>query len=132
MAESNRLITLASQLHYVYGILISLGTLPFAIYLIRNREVPVFFGIRAFGDGFIERLGGLDALVYSSGASIVAALLNLLPAFWLARGEKLGGIIALVLFPVNMFFTLGYNAPAPILLGLANVILVIGGWRSLH
>jgi hypothetical protein len=132
MDEPNGIVSLASKLHYIYGFLISLGSLPFIYYLVRFRQIPVFFGIRAFGDGFIERLGGLEALIVSSPVSVLASAMDILAAYWLARELRLGGLLALALFPINMFFAFGYNAPAPILLGFAKIIAVVVGWNFLR
>lgn len=131
MDEPNRLVALVSQVHYLYGFLISLGSLPFTLQLMRLQRLPVVFGIRLFGDGFIERLGGLEAIMISAWCSIAVSALDILAGYWLGKGMRLGGIFALALLPLNAFFAFGFNAPAPILLNIVKLSLLLAAWRYL-
>jgi hypothetical protein len=132
MPEPDRIVAVTSILHYIVGIGFSLGTVPFSVYVFVNRRLPEFLGIRFFGDGFIERQAGVSGIMWSSLGSIVTTAVYILAGYWLGKSMKLGGALSLALFPVSMFFALGYNAPAPILVHPVLAILILVAWRHLR
>lgn len=99
--------------------------------MLLNRRVPVFFGIRLYGGSFIEQLGGFDALLVSSFASLLITAVNILVGYWLAQSLRLGGILGLLLFPVSMFFALGYGAPIPIVIHPIMALVIVLAWGEL-
>lgn len=126
------IVTLASRLHYIVGIGFTLGALPFAGYMLVNRRLPLFIGIRFYGGGFIERTGGFDAVLVSSWASLLISAVNILVGYWLAQSLRIGGILGLLLFPVSMFFALGYAAPIPIVLHPIMALTIALAWGQLR
>jgi hypothetical protein len=129
--ETATIVTLASRLYYFVGIGFAIGSLPFALYMLLNHRVPTFLGIRFYGGGFIEKVGGFDALMISSWASLLITPVNILVGYWLAQSLRMGAVLGLLLFPISMFFALGYAAPAPIILHPILVIVILLAWGYL-
>ena len=130
-AEPTRLTAIASVLSYVWGIGMALGSLPLLVPMIRNREFVESRGIKFYSGGFIERMGGINAVILSVVAVIVVTLLNVLVGYWLGKSLRLGALLVLALFPIEMFFWVGLAAPIPILVVPVRLALVIIGWKSL-
>ena len=126
------IVTAASTLHYIVGIGISIGSLPFALYMLLNRRLPVFLGIRFYGGSFIEQIGGFNGVLVSSFAYILISSVNILVAYWLAQSLRLGGILGLLLFPLSMFFALGYGAPIPIAIHPIMALVIVLAWGNLR
>jgi len=57
MNERVLVITIAAILYIITGLGYSVGTIPVTRYLIRNRSLPVFWGIHFYADGFFDRRG---------------------------------------------------------------------------
>lgn len=129
--EAAAIVSLASRLHYIVGIGFTVGSLPFALYMLVNRRVPTFLGIRFYGGSFIENIGGFDALMVSSWAYLLITAVNVLVGYWLAQSLRIGGILGLLLFPISMFFVLGYGAPIPIVLHPIMAIVIVLAWGQL-
>lgn len=129
--QTPTIVSLAATLHYFVGFGFTLGALPFAIYMLINRRLPVFLGIRFYGGSFIERFGGFDAILVSSFFALLVSSVNILVAYWLSKSLKLGGALGLALFPVSMFFALGYGAPIPIVLHPIMAITIVLAWGAL-
>jgi hypothetical protein len=122
---------MVSTLHYVVGIGLPLGSLPLVGYMLGRGELPQAFSIRFYGGGFIERQAGFEGVVAAAVAYLVTSALYVLAAYWLARGMRLGAVLSLVLFPVNMFFALGFLAPIPIIVHPLLALVVVAAWGSL-
>jgi hypothetical protein len=58
--------------------------------------------------------------------------IEVLAGWWLRRGRKEGGWLALLLLPVSMFFWIGFLLPIWILLGPVRIAFVLRGWRTLR
>lgn len=125
------MVTLASRLHYIVGIGFTLGSIPFAGYLLIKRQLPVFMGIRFYGGGFIERTGGFDAILVSSWLWLAITAANILVGYWLGQSLRIGGILGLLLFPISMFFALGYAAPVPIVVHPILAVSIALAWGQL-
>lgn len=123
-------ITIATVLYLVFGGAGAVGTALTTRYIVLNRELPVVFGIRFMGGGFIERWG-INALIALGLAWVGIDLLNILTGYWLWNQMKIGGILALVLFPFEMFLAGGFLAVVPIVLFPVRLVLVLVGWSSL-
>lgn len=126
-----RYIPLASILFFFTGIGWPIFVTYTVLYVRENQQLPIIFGIRAFGGGFIEGLG-LDAFVASGLLFVFVSALELLVGYLLWRSLKKGGKLAVVLFPVSMFFWVGFLLPIPILIGLLRLFLIASGWKDLH
>lgn len=131
MEERDSFITLAAMLYVATGLGYSLGTIPVSMHLMRNRTLPEFLGIRFFEGGFIERRG-IDAVIVASLALIVLGAVFVIVGFWLWNSMRLGGILALVLFPFVMLVSVGSLAPVPMVLEPVKMLLVLVGWSSLR
>ncbi|MFQ5943929.1 MAG: hypothetical protein ACE5JF_10280 [Anaerolineales bacterium] len=53
---------------------------------------------------------------------------NILVGYWLAKSLRLGGILGLFLFPVGMFFALGYGAPITNVLHPIMALVIVLAW----
>lgn len=129
--ETPAIVSIASRLHYIVGIGFTVGSLPFALYVLINGRIPVFLGIRFYGGSFIEQIGGFNAILVSSWASLLITSVNILVGHWLAQSLKLGAVLGLLLFPVSMFFALGYGAPVPIVLHPLMALCIVLAWGHL-
>lgn len=132
MDDRSSLLSVTAVLYFATGLGYSLGSIPFHMHLIRTRTFPELFGIRFYAGGFIERLGGIDAVILGSWAFIVLGILFIPAAFWLWGSMKAGAILALALFPFAMFVSVGFLAPGPMVVEPAKVILVLIAWNSLR
>jgi hypothetical protein len=126
------IVALTSTMHYIVGIGLPLGSLPFALYVLVNRRLPEAFGVRFYGGGFIERQAGTQGVMATMFPAILVTSIYVLAGYWLGKSMKLGAILSLTLLPINMFFALGYEAPVPIVLHPVMAVLVLLTWSSLH
>ena len=130
MEERIPVITIAAVLYIVTGLAYSIGTIPVTRYLIRNRSLPVFRGIRFYEGGFFDRRG-INAVILASLAFIVLGVLFLWVGYLLWNSMKLGGIAALMLFPIVILVSIGSLAPFPWVIEPLKLLLVLLGWSSL-
>ena|SRR6266508_518254 len=126
-----REITVASILFFLTGIPLPLFASYTMLYVLENQRLPIIFGIRAFGGGFIEGLGP-DALVAFGFLFVFVSAMELAGGYWLWRSLKKGGKLAVVLFPVSMFLWVGFLLPGPMLIGPLRLFLIASGWKALH
>jgi len=130
MEERTLVITIAAILYIVTGLAYSIGTIPVTRYLIRHRSLPTFRGIRFYEGGFFDRQG-INAVIFASLAFIVLGVLFLWVGYLLWNSMKLGGIAALVLFPIVILVSIGSLAPFPWVIEPLKLLLVLLGWSSL-
>lgn len=131
MHDRTVVITVAAVLYFVTGIGNVVGTVPVTSYLIRNRGLPTFGGIRFYEGGFFDRQG-INWVIAASLSYIVLGVLFVLVAYWLWNSLRIGGILALVLFPIVMGISIGSLAPIPLVIEPVKVILVLIAWSSLN
>lgn len=132
MDDRSSLVSVTAVLYFATGLGYSLGSIPFHMHLIRTRTFPELFGIRFYAGGFIDRLGGIDAVILGSWAFIILGTLFIPAAFWLWGAMKAGGILALALFPFAMFISIGFGAPGPMVVEPAKIMMVLMAWSSLR
>jgi hypothetical protein len=130
MIERIPVITIAAALYIVTGLAYSIGTIPVTRYLIRYRSLPTFGRIRFYEGSFFDRQG-IHAVILASLAFIVLGMLSVWVGYLLWNSWKLGGIAALVLFPIVMLVSIGSLAPFPWVIEPLKILLVLLGWRSL-
>jgi hypothetical protein len=130
MNDRMLVLTIAAILYLVTGLGYSVGTLPVTRYLIRNRSLPIFWGIHFYAGGFFDRRG-INWVIGASVTFIVAGVLFLYVAFLLWNSMILGGILALILFPVVTLVSIGSLAPIPWVIEPIKIILVLIGWSTL-
>lgn len=128
--ERAPVITIAAVLYIVTGLAYSIGTIPVTRYLVRHRSLPTFGRIRFFEGGFFDRQG-INAVILASLAFIVLGLLFLWVGYLLWNSTKLGGIVALALFPIVILVSIGSLAPFPWVIEPLKLLLVLLGWSTL-
>jgi len=130
MSERTLVITIAAILYLVTGLGYSIGTIPVTRYLINNRTLPAFWGIHFYAGGFFDRRG-INYVIAASITYIVLGVLFLFVAYLLWNSMKLGGIVALVLFPIVILVSIGALAPFPWVIEPIKIVLVLIGWATL-
>jgi hypothetical protein len=124
-------ITAASVLYYFTGIAFFVGTVPIALYIIQNRELPSMMGVKVMGGGFIETLG-FNAVVAATLLFEVVNAGEVIAGYWLWKSRKNGGKLGVALFPLGMVFWIGFALPIPLVVSLARMVLLMVGWKKLH
>lgn len=130
MNERILVITIAAILYLITGLGYSVGTIPVTRYLIRNRSLPVFWGIHFYAGGFFDRRG-INWVIGASVVYIISGVLFLYVAYLLWNSMILGGILALVLFSIVFPVSIGSLAPIPWVIEPIKIILVLIGWSTL-
>jgi hypothetical protein len=131
MNERALVITIAAILYLVTGLGYSIGTIPVTRYLIRSWSLPIFWGIHFYEGGFFDRRG-IHWVIGASLAIIVSGVLFLFVAYLLWNSMILGGIVALILFPIVILVSIGSLAPFPWVIEPIKLVLVLIGWSTLH
>jgi hypothetical protein len=66
---------------------------------------------------------------------LIAFLIVRLAVAWAAwllwKGLRVGGVLAVVLLPIEAVFWIGFALPIPWVIGAARAVLVVPAWRSL-
>lgn len=122
---------IAAILTWVYAAGFGLSTIPVAIFLTRNGRLPVFAGLfESYGGPWSSRLQPRPftvLLMAFLGVTLLAAW-----AAWLMwNGSRAGAVLSLVLLPVEAVFWVGFALPIPWLIGIARVVFLALGWRTL-
>ncbi len=116
---------------WAYAAGFGLATIPVARYLLLNGRLPMFLNLfPAFGGPWSRSIqpGAFVALL---GIFFVVTLLVAAGAWMLWNGNRMGGIAALALIPIEAIFWYGFALPIPPVLGLIRVVMVIAGWKAL-
>ena len=129
MSERTLVISIAAILYLVTGFGYFIGTIPVTRYLIKNRTLPTFWGIHFYSGGFFDRRG-INWVIAASITYIVLGVLFLFVAYLLWNSMKLGGMAALVLFPIVILVSIGALAPFPWVVEPIKIILVLIGWAT--
>ncbi len=112
------------------GIGVVFGAFGF-LFIASTGRLPGFAGIRFWGDGLFESLGGIPGIVISLIPWAILGGFEILTGVWLWRSLRRGGLMALALTPIAAVFTVGYGAPFGYIVVPLRVLLVILGWRNL-
>ena len=131
MNDRSLIITFGVILYLITGLGYSIGTVPVTRYLVRNRSLPAFWGIHFYEGGFFARRG-INWVIAASIAFIVLGVLFLLVAYLLWNSMILGGIAALVLFPIVILVSIGSLAPFPWVIEPVKLALVLIAWSALR
>jgi len=124
-------MTLASILFFLTGIPLPIFASYTALYVLENRQLPIVFGIRSFGGGFIEGLG-VDSFAALGFLFVFVSALDILVGYRLWKWPKNGATLAAILFPVGMFFWIGFLLPGPLAIAILRMLLIASGWKVLH
>jgi hypothetical protein len=107
-----------------------LGVLPTLYYAFTRHSLPTLAGIRLLGGPF-EKLG-LENLIVAGLMFVVVSAFKILAAYWLSQARLDGAILELILLGLSGAFWYGFALPLGPPLGLAQVVLLVLVWRSLH
>jgi hypothetical protein len=124
-------LRVAAGLLWLVGVGFGISCVPAIRNLIAGRDLPMIMGFRAFGGGPFERLG-TKAMVVLLVVGLVVNLIECAAGWLLWRGDKVGGLLAIVLLPVGAVFWWGFALPFPPVFALVRTILIVLNWRTLH
>ena len=113
------------------GVFQAVGIPPVLLELQRTGELPIIFGDRALGGGPFETLP-FQTIVMLGWAFVGLSVLELVAAWWLWRGRRRGGRLALLLTVAGAPFWVGFLLPYWLVVGPLRLLLLWRGWRSLH
>jgi hypothetical protein len=106
---------------------------PFvASYFLRERILPSFMGLfPMYGGGPFDRFSP-EVFAVLLGLFAALSALEVYAGWLLWNGEQLGGLITLVLVPVEVVFWAGFAVPIPPLFAIVRLGLLAAGWSALH
>jgi hypothetical protein len=118
-------------LTWIYSAGFGLATIPVAVFLLRHGRLPVFAGLfESFGGPWSARLDDRNFVLLQ--AAFLVVTLAAAGAGWLVwNGSRAGGILALVLLPVEAVFWVGFALPIPWIIGAARVVFLALAWTGL-
>jgi len=88
-------------------------------------------GFPAYGRGPFER-AGIPTTVPLLAAFLLVCILEVVTGILLWGGHKSGGVLALVLLPVEAVFWWGFALPIPPIFALVWTILILMNWQALR
>ena len=107
-------------------------TIPVAVYLRRRGRLPRFFDLFEMYGGRWSARFGPDAFLGLLTAFLVVTLAAAWAAWLVWSASRAGGVLTLVLLPVEAAFWFGSDLPIPKAIGLLRAVLLVLGWTSLH
>jgi hypothetical protein len=123
---------IAAVLTWVYAAGFGISTIPVALYLAERGTLPTFFGLfEMYGGPWSSRFSQ-RTFVWLLMAFLIVAVAVAGAAWLVWKGSRIGGILALVLLPVEAVFWIGFALPIPWVLGALRAVLLVLAWRSLH
>ena len=121
----------AAIVTWVYALGFGLPAVPVSIYLMRNGQLPSFFGLfEMYGGPWSASVSDstfVGLLLLFGAVTLVAAW----SAWLLWQRRRIGAVLNLGALPVEAVFWIGFALPLPWLTGLARVVLVALAWNSL-
>ncbi|MFQ5552261.1 MAG: hypothetical protein ACE5EW_00815 [Thermoplasmata archaeon] len=112
------------------GIGVAFGAFGF-LFIASTGQLPGFAGIRFWGGGLFESLGGIPGIMVSLIPWAILGGFEIISGVWLWSSLRRGGWMALALTPAATVFMIGYGAPFGYVVVPLRVLLVILGWRNL-
>jgi hypothetical protein len=100
-------------------------------YMVQNRELPIIFGFRGSGGGFIEGWG-IDALIVAQALLLAVSLLEIVTGYVLWKSRRWGATLGLGLFPVSFVLAIGLLLPVRLVIDPLRVALLLAGWKALR
>ena len=94
-------------------------------------DVGTFMGYPTYGHGPFER-HGITTTVPLLVAFLVVCVLEAVAGLLIWEGHRDGGILALVLLPVEGLFWWGFALPIPPIFAIIRTVLLVIGWGALH
>jgi hypothetical protein len=124
-------IRVVAILYCWFGFALLLSSLLIVFYVLRNGVLPVLFGIDMLAGPFSVRFG-IEGVPLAIAMWSVVNLLEVVAGYWLWKGRKQGGKLALMLLPAGAMFWIGYALPVMIVVGPLRVFLLAIGWKTLR
>jgi len=107
------------------------GILPPMYYAYIHRSFPTWMGIKLLDGGPFGKLG-IEAAILAGIIFIIVSALKLLAAYWVWNSRMDGAILELILLGLSAIFWYGFALPFGPPIGVAQIILFILCWGSLH
>ena len=106
---------------------------PFvASHLLRERALPSFMGLfPMYGGGPFDRFSP-EVFAMLLGLFTAGCALEAYAGWLLWNGQHVGGLMTLVLVPIEVLFWVGFAVPIPPLIAIARLSLLAAGWSALH
>jgi hypothetical protein len=123
---------IAAVLTWFYAAGFGISAIPVAVYLVQRGTLPTFFGLFEMYGGPWSSRSSQWTFVWLLIAFLVVSLAVAGAAWLVWKGSRVGGVLALVLLPVEAVFWIGFALPIPWVLGAARAVLVVLAWRSLR
>ena len=121
----------AAIVTWVYALGFGLPTVPVSIYVLRNGQLPSFYGL-------FEMYGGPWSASVSDNTFVVllllfgaATLVAACSAWLLWQRQRIGAVLNLAVLPVEAVFWIGFALPLPWVTGVARVVLCAVAWNAL-
>lgn len=97
--------------------------------LLTGKDIPLVFGLPAYGRGPFERIGIPTTVPLLAGFLLVCAL-EAAASYLLWGGHKSGAILTLLLLPVCAIFWWGFALPIPPILAAVWTVLILLNWQA--
>ena len=107
------------------------GILPPMYYAYKNNSFPTWMGIRLLDGGPFGKLG-IQAAILAGIMFIIVSALKLLAAYWVWNFQMDGAVLELILLILSAMFWYGFALPFGPPIDVAQAILFILCWHSLH
>jgi len=105
---------------------------PAAAHLIEHRELPMtMFGFRAYGGGWFERFSP-ELFAILLGAFVGVCAVEAFAGWLLWTGSRAGGVLMLILLPLEIVFWSGFAVPIPPIAAVVRLGLLGAGWSALR
>ncbi len=123
-------LRIEAVLTWLYAVGFGGSTIPVVVYLRRRGRLPTFFGLFEMYRGPWSSRSGQRASVWLLMGFLVVTVLASWAAWLVWGASKAGGVLTLILLPVEASFWIGFDLPIPKVIGLARVVLLALGWAS--
>ena len=105
---------------------------PAAAHLLQQRELPMtMFGFRAYGGGWFERFSP-ETFAILLGVFVGICAVEVFAGWLLWTGSRAGGILTLLLLPVEIVFWSGFAVPIPPVVAVLRLVLLAVGWGAIR
>jgi hypothetical protein len=121
----------SAVLYLLTGLGFGIGSAVVLPYMVQTRELPIIFGFRASGGGFIEGWG-IDALIVAQALLLAVSLLEIVTGYVLWKSRRWGAMLGLSLFPVSFVLAVGLLLPVRLVIDPLRVALLLAGWKALR
>jgi hypothetical protein len=107
------------------------GFLPPLYFAYRNHRFPTWMGIKLLDGGPFGKLG-IEAAIILGIVFIFVCSLKLLAAYWVWNARMDGAVLEFILLAMSALFWYGFALPFGPPVGIAQIVLFVLCWGSLH